>query len=290
MNKSHPLFVLLTIAVHLAAVTTAAQPAPAALPTTNPTATIKQRIGVTDIEVTFSRPGVRGREIFGALVPYGHVWRTGADSATKLTFSTAARVGGAEVPAGTYELFTIPGETAWTVIIHPNKSQWGSYTYDAANDLARIEVKPISLSEKIETFSIGFRDVTAKSAILAIEWDRVRVPVPIEVDVVGLVVPRIEEAMRGEGRKPYFLAAMFYYENNLDLDKAAEWMAAALEQRPGHIGMLHRQALILAKKGDKAGALAAAQASLDGAQAAGVELRDEYTRLNKALIEQLHSR
>ena len=149
MNKSHPLFVLLTIAVHLAAVTTAAQPAPAALPTTNPTATIKQRIGVTDIEVTFSRPGVRGREIFGALVPYGHVWRTGADSATKLTFSTAARVGGAEVPAGTYELFTIPGETAWTVIIHPNKSQWGSYTYDAANDLARIEVKPISLSEKI---------------------------------------------------------------------------------------------------------------------------------------------
>jgi Protein of unknown function (DUF2911) len=257
------------------------------LPTTNPAGSVKQRVGITDIEVTYNRPGVKGRKIFGGLVPYGQVWRTGSDSATKITFSTAVKVNGAEVPAGAYELFTIPGAEEWTVIIHQNKSQWGSYSYDAANDVARAAAKPVALSEAVESFTISLGDLTASGATLNLAWDRVRVPVRIETDVVGLVVPQIDAALQAEGKKPYFLAAMFYYENGLDLEKAAAWMNAAIAERPGHIGMLHRLALILAKKGDKPGALAAAQQSLEGAQKTGPELREEYTRLNTALIEKL---
>jgi len=257
------------------------------VPVTNPPGSLKQRVGATDIEVSYNRPSVKGRKIFGELVRYGQVWRTGSDSATKITFGTAVKVNGADVPAGAYELFTIPGESEWTVIIHQNKSQWGSYSYDAANDVARVTAKPAALSEPVETFTIGVGDLTAASATLNILWEKTRVPVTITVDVVGLVMPQIAAAMQAEGRKPYFTAAMFYYENNLDLDQAAAWMNAAIAERPGHIGMLHRLALILAKKGDKPGALAAARQSLDGAQKVGPELRDEYTRLNTALIEKL---
>jgi hypothetical protein len=257
------------------------------LPRTNPSGTITQRVGVTDIAVTYNRPSAKGRRIFGALVPYGQVWRTGSDEATTIAFGTDVTVEGVPVPAGTYELFTIPGPTEWTVIVHRHKGQWGSYAYDAANDVARVTVAPVALDAPVETFTVGFDAVAARSATMSLSWERTRVPVTIAVDVVAQVVPRIAAAMQGEGRKPYFLAAMFYFENGLDLEKAAEWIGAAVTEAPDHIGMLHRQALILEKKGDRAGALAAAQKSLDGAARAPAELRAEYTRLNTALIERL---
>jgi len=263
------------------------EPPQLTLPTTSPPSTVKQRIGVTDIEITYNRPSMKGRQIFGGLVPNGQVWRTGANAATTVSFSTAVKVGGAEVPAGTYELFTIPSPTEWTVIIHQKQSQWGSYAYDSANDVARVSVVPVSLAETVESFSIGIGDLTSNTGTLDIAWDNVRVSVPIEIDVVGQLVPQIEAAMKAEGQKPYFAAAMFYFENDLDINKAAEWMAAAVEERPGRLGMLYRQGLILAKKGDKAGAISAARKSLEVAAKAGQELREEYIRLNTALIQQL---
>lgn len=264
------------------------EPPKLTIPRTNPPGTVKQLVGATEVEVSYNRPSVKGRQIFGALVPYGQVWRTGADSTTKISFSTPVKLNGADVPAGTYELFTIPNPDEWTVIIHGNQSQWGSYAYDQANDVARVTAKPEALAETVESFTIGVGDVKTKSATLYLEWAKVRVGVEIEVDVVAHVVPQIEAVLSSDAeRKPYFLAAMFYYENDIDIDKAAEYMAAALEQNPGHIGMLHRQALILAKKGDKEGALAAARASLEGAADVNRELREEYTRLNTALIEKL---
>jgi len=256
-------------------------------PTTNSRAVLEQRIAATDVTVDYGRPCVRGREIFGALVPWDRVWRTGSDAATKISFSTPVTFAGVHVEAGDYELFSIPGHDAWTVILQPARRQWGSYAYDPANDAARVDAVPQSLRDPVETFTIGFDDVDHAAATLAIAWDRVRVPVRIEIDVRETVVPRLEAALHGEGRRPYFQAAMFYYENDLDLDRAAELMALALEQNPGHIGMLHRQALILAKKGDREGAIAAAEASLAGARGAGPELEAEYTRLNEDLLERL---
>jgi hypothetical protein len=260
------------------------------IPPTNPRTSLKQFVGPTEVELSFSRPSVKGRDVFGSLVPWNQVWRTGSDQATKISFSTDVTLNGARVPAGAYELFTIPGPSEWTVIIHQNKSQWGSYSYDPANDVARTSAQPVALRDRVESFNIGVTDLTTRSATLNIEWDHIRVPVTIEVDVAAIVVPRIEAAMQAEGRKPYFLAAMFYFENHLDINKAAEWINAAVAEQPNHIGILHRQALILAAKGDTAGALVAARRSLDGAKTSPRELKDEYTRLNNALIDKLSAR
>lgn len=260
---------------------------PFRIPTTNPAAEVHQLIAATSVEVSYHRPRVRGRVVFGSLVPWGKVWRTGSDNATRITFGTEVTLGGQEVAAGTYELFSVPGPDEWTIVLQEDHSQWGSYSYDAANDLVRVRARPLPLDHLVESFTISVDDVTNTSAFLNISWDRTRVSVPIEVDVRRTVVPRLEEALDTAGRKPYFLAAMFYYENDLDLDRAAELIELALGDNPGHIGMLHRQALILAEKGDIPGAIAAAEASLSGAAAAGPELKAEYTRLNNDLLARL---
>lgn len=260
-------------------------------PATSPAATIKQRVGLTDIEINYSRPSMRGRKIFGALVPYGEVWRTGANSATKVTLSTAVKFNGTAVPAGTYALFTIPGQAEWTVIFNQVSGQWGSYAYDAKNDVARFTAKPIALNNPVETFGISISELANDSAAtLALSWENTRVPMKVEVDVVGALVPQIEAVMASaEPKKPYFASAMFYYENNLDLTKAVTWMDAGLAEQPNAFWMIYRKGLLLEKKGDKAGALAAAQKSLEAVRNAPADktpesLKAEYVRLNEALI------
>src|SRR5687767_13899426 len=240
----------------------APSPGPAAaqelqFPQASPPCTLEQRIGLTDVVVVYGRPGVKGRKIFGGLEPYGQVWRTGANAATTVSFSTGVKFGGADVPAGTYTLFSIPGEQEWTVILDKKVGQWGNYSYDAKNELARVKVKPIALAEPVETLTIGLGDLRDDSATFYFEWEKVRVPVKLEVDVVKLLVPQIEQAMAGTGDKPYFPAAMFYYDHDLDLTKAAAWIEEAIKQQPDGFWVVYRKGLILAKKGDKAGALAA---------------------------------
>ncbi len=279
-----PSVIALTIVSELAA---AQSPAGFPVPATNPRATVRQQVAATEIEVRYSRPSVRGRTIFGGLVPWGQVWRTGSDAATQVSFSTPVSVEGVAVDSGAYELFTIPGEREWVLILQRARSQWGSYAYDQANDVARVTARPVALPEQVESFSISLDDVTSRAATLHLAWDRVRVPVRIAVDLEATVVPRLEAALRAEGRRPYFQAAMFYFENDLDINRAAELMALALEGSPDHIGMLYRQALILERQGDRPGAIRAAERSLAGAGAAARELRDEYTRLNQALLTRL---
>lgn len=255
-------------------------------PAASPAATLKQRVGFTDIEINYSRPSMRGRKIFGGLQPYGEVWRTGANNATKVTFSTAVKFGGADVPAGTYALFTIPGETEWTVILNKVPGQWGAYSYDAKNDVVRVQAAPVKLPWPVETFTISFSDLASESsASLALYWENVRVAVPVEVDVATTLVPQIEAAMASDAaKKPYFASAMFYYENNLDLKKAAAWMDAAIAEQPDAFYMVYRKGLILEKMGDKAGALAAATKSLEMSKKAPGLVGVEYSRLNEMLI------
>jgi hypothetical protein len=261
-------------------------------PAASPAATVKQRVGLTDIEINYSRPSMRGREVFGKLEPFGAVWRTGANSATKLILSTPVKFNGTEVPAGTYALFSIPERGDWTIIINKVSGQWGAYSYDAKNDVARVKATPVPLAQPVETFTITFSDLAnASTATLNLMWETVRVPIKVEVDLVGMFVPQVEALMNSEEpKKPYFSAAMFYYENNLDLKKAAAWMDAAIAETPNQMWMIYRKGLIHAKMGDKAGALAAAQQSLDLVQSdtkSPPSLKDEYTRLNNALIASL---
>lgn len=257
-------------------------------PAASPLATVKQRVGLTDIEITYSRPSVKGRKIFGGLVAYDTVWRTGANSATKLTFSTEVMLAGTKIPAGTYELFTIPGTSEWTVIIHKDSSQWGAYRYDAINDVARMSVKPASLAVPVETFTIALNDLRDTSASLSLAWENTSVSVPLTVDVVTPLVPKIEALMSSDAeRKPYANAAMFYLEHGLDLKKAASWMDAALAAQPNALHLHFRKARILAADGDKAGALAAARTALAAAEKAGGAAGAEYVKLSQEFIASL---
>lgn len=253
-------------------------------PAPSPAATLKQRVGITDIEITYARPGMKGRRVFGGLVPYGKIWRTGANTATKVSFSTPVKLNGAAIAAGTYELFTIPGEQEWTIIIHQHKSQWGAYAYDQKNDVARVTARPLKLATPVETLAIGLSDLRDSSATLYLAWENTRVPVKLEIDTVGLLRPRVEAAMKADGKKPYFQAAMFYFDSNLDLSQALAWMNAGLAEQPEAFWMIYRKGLLLEKLGDKAGAKAAAEQSLALAAKRTGEIREEYTRLNEALL------
>jgi len=269
----------------------AAQTPPASkleFPAASPTATLKQRVGVTDIEIVYSRPSLKGRVAFGGLEPFGAVWRTGANNATRIAFSTDVKIQGSSLAAGTYELFSIPGKADWTVIFQKAGKQWGAYAYKPENDTLRVTTKSIALTAPVETLTIDLNEVRDSSATLNIAWEKTRVPVKIDVDVTSLI-PQIEAAMAAPGdKKPYAQAAMFYLDNNLDLKKALTWMDAAIAAQPDAFYLVFRKGLILEKLGDKAGALAAAKASLAGAEKAPSPLlKAEYTLRNNELIARL---
>lgn len=272
------------------AATLSAESPKVSFPAPSPAATLKQRVGLTDIEITYSRPGVKGRQVFGGLLPYGQVWRTGANAATKITFSTSVNFGGTQVPAGAYALFSIPDEKQWTVILNKVTGQWGAYTYDAANDAARVNVAPFHLSDPVETFTIDVNDIRDESATLNLAWQNTRVAVPLRFDVVSRLVPQLESALAPANRPAaglYDRAAMFYLENNLDLKQAAAWINAAIERQPNSYPLYYHKAQILARQGDHGGAAAAARRSIDLAAGAKDAAGEEYTRLNQTLIASL---
>ena len=252
-------------------------------PAASPACTLKQHVGLTDIEIVYSRPGVKGRPIFDGLVPYGQVWRTGANNATKITFSTPVKLNGAEIPAGTYALFTIPGETEWTIIISKDAAA-SIFNYNQTNDLVRVKATPVKLSQTIETFTIEFTDIRDESATLNLLWEKTLVPVKIEIELTGKLVPQIEAVMSAaEGRKPYYQAALFYYDHGQDLQKASKWIDAAIADRETYY-IVHLKAKILAKLGDKEGAIAAAKRSTELA----IKAKDTgYVKLNEDLISSL---
>jgi hypothetical protein len=260
-------------------------------PAASPACTLKQRVGLTDFEIVYSRPGVKGRTIFGGIVPYGQVWRTGANQATKITFNTPVKFNGTEIPAGTYGLFTIPGEDEWTIILNTNSAQWGAYQYNEKADVTRFQARPFMLTDTtLETFTIEFNQIRDESALLNLVWDKTVVPIHLEVDVSSKVVAQIDAAMALPDKKDaglYFQAATFYYNHGLDLKKALAWVNAGLEGQPRiAFELFHLKAQILAKQGDKAGAIAAAKQS--SAEAIKVEgAGSSFVKMNDDIISSL---
>jgi len=250
------------------------------MPQASSSQTIIQNFGLGKITVNYSRPNTKGRKIFGGLELYGTVWRTGANSATLISFTEPVKIGGTEVPAGEYGLFTIPGEKEWTVILNKGAKQWGAYDYKEADDVLRLKVKPVTLKEKVETFSIQFADVYPTKAKLQLKWENTEINVDLSTEVDAKVMAGIEEAMKGE-KKPYFQAAQYYFENGKDLNKALEWMNIADENNTTQPWVKLWKARVQLKMGDK---VAAGKTAQEGLKIATETKNQEYIRLNTALI------
>jgi hypothetical protein len=262
----------------------AQQAARVEFPQPSPTSTLKQHVGLTDIEIVYSRPSAKGRPVFGGLVPYGQVWRTGANASTTISFSTPVKLNGTDIPAGKYSLFTIPGETEWTVIINKDTKS-SPFAYSASNDVARITVRSGELAEHVETFGILIDAIRDDSAIIDLVWEHTVVQIPLTLYLVGSLGSQIEAAMSAPGdKKPYYQAAMFYYDHDLDLQKAKTWINAAVKASETYY-TINMKAKILAKLGDKEGAIAAAKHSSE--LAAKTDGAGGYVKLNQDLIDSL---
>ena len=250
---------------------------------------VKQRVGLTDVEVDYSRPNKNDRKIFGGLVPFDKPWRTGANQPTKIKLSAPVKLGDKDVPAGEYVLYTIPGENEWTVVLSKNLKAQSLADHKPEDQAARVTAKPMSLAAAAETFTIGFEDLRANSATFYVEWDKTRVPVKITTNDLEKVNQGIDAAVKGG--KPqeagfYYSAASFYLDQNKDLPQALKWVDQAIEKNPKAYFMHYKRAQILAKMGNKKDAIAAAEKSIEILQA-GPNPDESAIGTSRALIESL---
>lgn len=255
------------------------------MPVASPRQTVKQEFGLGEINLSYSRPSAKNREIYGGLVPYDAVWRTGANSPTTIEFSTDVIIGGKPVSAGKYGLVTIPGKSSWKIIITKQLDIASPTAYKAENNVAEVSATPKKLANKVETFSINFDNITDKTVDLCISWGDLAVTLPITSDHHNKVMAQIQELMNGpEDKRPYFESAMYYYENNVDLNKAYEWMKKASASNSQAFWIYYYQAKLEQKLGKKADAIATSKKSLDLATKANWP---DYIRLNEALLKEL---
>ena len=254
-------FVRPALAAGLAAlVTTAALAQTAETPAPSPKAKVEQRVGLTDFSVEYSSPGVKARKIWGGLVPLNELWRTGANAATKLTASREFTFGDKVVPAGTYSLLTIPGASSWTVILNKKLDLGGTTGYDQKDDVARVEVAPATAGLR-ERLAFLFSDTTDDGTRLDLEWEALRVSVPIKVDTKAQVRAGIDKSL-GDAWRPHFAAGRYLLDTGGDLDTALQYLDTSIGIKSTWNNNWFR-AQVLAKKGRPADAVAAAQKALE---------------------------
>lgn len=272
---------LLTIfAIAIATLTMTAQintPAP------SPSSKMEQEVGLTKVTVEYSRPSVKGRKIFAAdgLVPYGELWRTGANSATKVTFSDDVKVAGKDLPAGSYALLTKPGASVWNIHFYKyDKSGWSSYK-DKTPTVA-VDAKPQKMAMNVESFLINIGEMKSNKASLELVWENTLVEIPFEVEVESKVEADIKRVMAGPGRGDYYAAARYYYDNDKGDAQALEWIQKANEI-DAKFWQLRLESQILAKMGKQIDAIAAAERSKEMAMKAD---NQDYVRRNDASIKE----
>jgi hypothetical protein len=253
------------------------------MPAPSPSSEIKQEFALSSVEVSYSRPSMKGRTIFGDLVPYGKVWRTGANQATTITFGEDVTVGGKPVKAGKYGLLTIPNTTEWTVIITKQLDVTSPAAYKEAEDVARFTVPVENLPVTVETFMITFDNISSSEMNMLLLWDKAVVAVPIKAEVDSKVMAQIDQLMNKDN-KPYFMAGMYYLQTGKDLNKSLEWFDKAIQQNPDGFWIYHQKANAQAKLGKKKEALETAQKSIELAKKAK---NDDYVALNEKLIKTL---
>lgn len=255
-------------------------------PAPSPTQTLKQNFALSEVTIEYSRPSVKGRVIYGDIVPFGKVWRTGANASTKITFGEDLTVEGMPVKAGTYALYTIPGVDSWDIMLYKDLTLGGNVTdYKAADEALRFKVKPTALAQTVETFTINVTDITSKNANVELCWDKTRVAFKLAVDIDPVIMKNIEKNVINDSR-PYFAAATYYYENDKDQNLALQWADKAFQANPKAYWIAHLKAKIQHKLKDNKGAIATAEQSMAIAKA---DSDDNYVRLNEKLIAQIKS-
>lgn len=252
-------------------------------PAPSPPQFVRQDFGLSNIELSYSRPGIKGRNIFGDLVPYGKVWRTGANQATTLTFGDDVTIEGTKIPAGKYGLLTIPDKDEWTIIITRQLDVTSPAAYKQDQDVVRVRSKVEGLPFAIESFTILFSDVTSTSCRLDLCWDKTVVSFIVNTDIDSRIMTQIDNALNKDNR-PYYTAAVYYLDNGKDLNKALEWFDKAIAQDPKAFYAVYQKARCQAKMGRKQDAIATAKKSIELSKQVN---NADYVALNEKLIASL---
>jgi hypothetical protein len=228
------------------------------VPAASPTQTVKQAFGISEITIEYSRPGVKGRVVFGEVVPFGKIWRTGANSTTKITFGDDVKIEGVDVKAGTYGFYTIPNADSWEIMLYKDLTLGGNVAnYKTENEVLKVKVKPSTLANKVETFTMGLADITSTTANIELTWENTRVAISVITEIDSKIMKTIESTIVQDTR-PFYQAASYYYENNKDLKQALEWTEKAIVANPKAYWVVLLKAKIQLKLNDKKGAIATA--------------------------------
>lgn len=253
-------------------------------PAPSPSCTVKQAFGLSDISIEYSRPSAKGRVVFGNVVPYGEIWRTGANGSTLLTFGDDVTIEGKAVKAGTYSLYSIPGKESWEVMLNTDLTLGGNVgAYDKTKEVARFTVKAQSLNDMVETFTINVADISANAGEIELTWEKTKVSFRVETEIDAKIMANIEKAVI-QDNKPYFQAARYYYENNKDMNLALEWVSKAVDANPGAYWVLMLKANIQYKLNDMKGAKETANKVVEIATADG---DNAYVRQGKELLAKI---
>ncbi len=258
-------------------------------PAPSPACEITQSIGLTEVNIKYSRPSARDRTIFGDLVPYGEIWRTGANASTTLSFDKAVILGAQEVPAGTYALFCIPENGEWTIILSNNVESWGPPNpYLVEEEQCRFKAKPRRLSDKVETFTILPTNLRDDRAMITLMWENTAVDLPLQLGTHEQVTSALDKTLGGPDGRFFYQAARYYHDAGVEQDKAMEYIDIAIQQKGyDRFFVLRTKALIQAKAGDYTGAIATAKMSSEKAREEG---NMEYIKMNDASIQEWSSK
>jgi len=247
-------------------------------PQPSPSAKAMQTVGLTEVTLEYSRPAKRGRDIFGELVPFDKLWRTGANSNSMITFSDDVKFAGTDVEAGTYAVYTKPGKKEWTVMLYNDTSNWGNpRTWDEDKVVATATVETKKLKNEVESWTMAINEVSMEGAHLQMMWDETLVAVPFSVPTAAKTQASIDKVMAGPSADDYYSAATFYLDANKNLQQAHEWISEAVEGRPEAYWMHRKKSLIEAKMGNRSAAIASAKTSLTLAEDAK---NMDYVKLN----------
>ncbi len=252
-------------------------------PQPSPKALVKQTVGLTEVEIDYSRPSMKGRTIFGDLVPFGKMWRTGANQNSMVSFSEDVVIDGKTLKKGKYAIFTTPKADNWEVVFYTDTNNWGiPEKWDDAKVGLRTTVKPEMLTRNVETFTIGLNNLDNNYGHLEIMWEKTLVPIRFEVPTQKAAMASIEKVLAGPSAGDYFSSAQYFYQSNQDMNRALQYVNKAIELNPDKPFWYTRQkSLIQAKLGDKKGAIETAKISLAAAQKAN---NADYVKMNQDSI------